>query len=122
YSPVLVVALEHNAEIEEIKRFINSARYREALDRLEVLATLQLAKWQQARINYLMAYCLHSSNIDFKRALDNYNLALENGHNEFSVLYYRGVLYMDLGDIEAAWTYFNCATSLDPSYNGAKHF
>src|SRR5207248_11310470 len=122
YSPVLVVALEHNAEIEEIKRFINSARYREALDRLEVLATLQLAKWQQARINYLMAYCLHSSNIDFKRALDNYNLALENGHNEFWVFYNRGSLYMQLGDIEAARRDLDRATSLDPSHQGAKQF
>jgi len=119
---VLVVALEHNAEIEEIKRYINSAKYREALDRLEVLGSLQLAKWQQARINYLIAYCLHSSSIDLKRALDNYNLALENGHNEFWVLYNRGALYMQLGDIEAARIDLDRATSLDPSHEGAKQF
>ena len=119
---MLVVALEHNAEIEEIKRYINSAKYREALDRLEVLGSLQLAKWQQARINYLIAYCLHSSSIDLKRALDNYNLALENGHNEFWVLYNRGALYMQLGDIEAARIDLDRATSLDPSHEGAKQF
>ena len=80
----------------------NSGRYREALDRLEVLLTHPLEGPQQARINYLTAYCLHSSNIDLKRALHNYNLALENGYQEFWVLYNRGALYMELGDIEAS--------------------
>jgi tetratricopeptide (TPR) repeat protein len=127
----LLNAVEYEAEIEEIARSLNSARSREDisraryltfLDRLEVLASLQLAKWQQARINYLIAYCLHSSSIDLKRALDNYNLALENGHNEFWVLYHRGVLRMELGDIEAARIDLDRATSLDPSHEGPKQF
>jgi tetratricopeptide (TPR) repeat protein len=112
----------YKAELEEITRYLNDARYREALDRLEVLATLQLDKEQQAKINYLIAYCLHSSNIDFKRALDNYDLALENGFDEFWVLYNRGALYMQLGDIEAARIDLDRAVSLDPSHEGAKQF
>jgi tetratricopeptide (TPR) repeat protein len=127
----LLNAVEYEAEIEEIARSLNSVRSREDisrawyltfLDRLEVLATLQLAKGQQARVNYLIAYCLQSSSIDFKRALDNYNLALENGHNEFWVHYNRGALYMQLGDIEAARIDLDRATSLDPSHEGAKQF
>jgi tetratricopeptide (TPR) repeat protein len=54
--------------------------------------------------------------------LDNYNLALENGHNEFWVRYNRGALYMQLGDIEAARTDLDRAASLDPSHEGAKQF
>ena len=122
---------EFNAEIDDIARHLNSARYREDilrarystfLDRLEGLAALQLDKGQQARINYLIAYCLHSSSIDLKRALDNYDLALENGFEEFWVRYNRGALYMELGDLKAARIDLDRAVSLDPSHEGAKQF
>jgi tetratricopeptide (TPR) repeat protein len=123
------VAVEYNAEIEEIEKHLNSARYREDishasylnfLDRLEVLATLQLDKGQLSRVNYLIAYCLHSSSIDFKGALDNYNLALENGYDEFWVRYNRGTLYMESGDLETARVDLDRAMSLDPMHAGAK--
>ncbi|MDQ6862358.1 MAG: tetratricopeptide repeat protein [Thermoproteota archaeon] len=148
---------QYSQEIEEVNRYVDSGRYPEALERLQVLATLQLDKWEQARINYLIvsclansgrypealerlqvlasihkweqarinylnAYCLHSLGIDLNNALDNYNLALEKGYDEFWVLYNRGVLYMELGNIEAARIDLDRASALDPSHEGAKQF
>jgi tetratricopeptide (TPR) repeat protein len=116
------VAVDYYERIEEIKGYINSAKYREALDRLEIIATLQLEKWQQARNNYLIAYCLHSSGTDLKRALDNYDLALEKGFDEFWVYFNRGALYMELGDIEAARVDLDRAATIDPNHEGARKF
>lgn len=99
---------------------IPPAEYQYYLHRLEELASLQLGNNIQAKIYFLIAYCLHCANIDLKRALDNYNLALENGHDEFWVTYNRGALYMELGDIDAARLDLNRAASLHPSHEGAK--
>jgi tetratricopeptide (TPR) repeat protein len=127
----LLNADEYITELEEITRYLYSARYREDilrtkyltfLGRLEFLATLPLGKDQEAKIYYLIGYCLHSSSIDLKRALDNYNLALKNGFDEFWVVYNRGVLHMELGDIEAARIDLDRAVYLKPTHEGAKQF
>jgi tetratricopeptide (TPR) repeat protein len=127
----LLNADEYKVELEEITRYFNSARSREEiplakyltfLERLEVLASLQLDIETQAKIYFLIAYCLHAANIDLQRGLDNYNLALENGYDEFWVVYNRGVLYMELGDIDLARMDLDRAVSLNPNHEGAKQF
>jgi tetratricopeptide (TPR) repeat protein len=116
-------------ELEEITRYFNRtvsrqdipyAKYLAILNRLEDLAALKPDKYLQAKICFLIAYCLHSSNIDLRRAIDNYNLSLQNGYDEFWVVYNRGVLHMELGDIEAARNDLDRAASLNPSHQGAK--
>jgi tetratricopeptide (TPR) repeat protein len=105
----------------EVTAYVDRGKYREALDRLEGLQVHEAERWQKARINFLTAYCLQCLWIDPERALDNYNLALENGYDEFSVLYNRGALNVKLGDFEAARTDLHRATSLKPDHNGVKY-
>ncbi len=112
---------EYDQGIEELKRYINSERYREGLDHLELLANHPMAKSDQARIYYFSAVCLQGLNTDYRRALEYYSLALENGFKqEFWVFYNRSLLYLQLGDLEAARVDIDHAVSLNPLHKDAR--
>lgn len=107
-------------EIKALERYVNSRSYREGLDRLELLVKCPMPKSEQAKVYYLAALCLQGLNTDYKRALDYYNFALENGYQEFWVLYNRGLLHIELGDLESARIDLDRAVSLNPSHEGAR--
>lgn len=108
-------------EIEEVKRSINSKKYREALDRLQLIMCKPTEKSDKSdpRIYYFTALCLQGLNTDYSRALNYYNLALEKGFKTFWLFYNRGLLYIQLGDLEAARIDLDQAVSLNPSHREA---
>jgi tetratricopeptide (TPR) repeat protein len=113
---------QRKREIEESERHVNSKRYREGLDHLEMLVNSPMAKSELGKVYYLAAVCLQGLNSNYKRALDYYNSALENGYQEFWVLYNRGLLNIELGDLESARIDLDRAVSLNPSNQGARKF
>lgn len=74
--------------------FIETNQFRRTLpilDRIIVLAP------HNARWNYYYALSLHMLKKDMQKALHYYNVALDNGFEEFWVKYNRGSLLYDFG-------------------------
>jgi glycosyltransferase involved in cell wall biosynthesis len=74
---------------------------------------LKTADW-----NYYSAYCLHNLGINLDEALSRYDLALEQGFDEFWVKYNRGSLYAKLGNNEQAKEDLMRAMQLKPEHQG----
>jgi ABC-type polysaccharide/polyol phosphate transport system ATPase subunit len=108
---------KNTVTINEIRQMIDNRNYATAIVSIrEILNN----KPNDGYIHYLFALCLHNLKIDHFKALYHYNLALENGFNEFWILYNRGLLYSELGDAKAAISDLKHAVSLNPSHQGAK--
>ncbi len=105
-------------DLESSEALVDNNKYREALDQLELfhkVNTGTIDKQVLAKFNFLTAICLHKLRSDFKRALGHYNLALENGFNEFWVKFNRGMLFLQLGELESAINDLTRAVELEPS-------
>jgi tetratricopeptide (TPR) repeat protein len=112
---------KYNQEIEVIERLVNNYKYREALDLLQALVNHNIEKSKQARTYYYIALCMQGLSIDYNRALDYYSFALENGFEpQFWVFYNRSLLYIQLGDLEAARIDIDKAVSLNPGHEVAR--
>jgi len=110
-------------DLESSEALVDNNKYREALDQLELfhkVNTGTIDKQVLAKFNFLTAICLHKLRSDFKRALGHYNLALENGFNEFWVKFNRGTLFLQLGERESAINDLTRAVELDPKHEGAR--
>lgn len=100
----------------EIQAMIDSSKYREAYEEIKQL----LRRYpNDAKLNYYCAFCLHMQKLDLDKALQHYNLALENGFDEYWVKYNRGSLLDELGDTCAASEDISRALELKPGDLGA---
>lgn len=100
----------------EIQALIESSKYGEAYEEIKYL----LRRYpNDAKLNYYYAFCLHMQKLDLDKSLQHYNLALENGFDEYWVKYNRGSLLEELGDIYAASEDINRALELKPGDLGA---
>lgn len=67
-------------------------------------------------LNYLYAFCLHSTNKELDKAMNYYNQALDQGFDEFWVRYNRGCLHVALGNKELARIELEKAFTLKPDF------
>jgi ABC-type polysaccharide/polyol phosphate transport system ATPase subunit len=120
-KPVLLETNTYDSQstytIEEIRKMINKHEYGRAITHLKPMLEKEPASGQ---LNYLFAYCLHCSHTDYALSLRHYDLALKHGFQEFWVMYARGSLYREVGDMEAASSDLKRAIFLDPSQDGPK--
>jgi len=72
-----------------------------------------------AQLNYLYGFCLHVLNKDIDKAIYSYNLALQNGFDEFWIKYNRGSLLFSKGDIRGSIADLEHAILLKPDHKGA---
>ena len=87
-------------------------------------ATMQLEELimklpNHALINYLYALCLHMQKKDPQKAIHHYNVALQNGFDEFWVRYNRASILADLGMLDDASADIDRALKLRPNDTGA---
>ena len=75
---------------------------------------------EQGDWNYLSALCIHNLGTDLQEALRRYDLALEQGFDEFWIKYNRGSLYAKLGNTEKAKEDLMRAVELRPEHQGAQ--
>jgi tetratricopeptide (TPR) repeat protein len=80
---------------------------------------LQMAP-NNSRWNYDYAFSTHRLRKDLQKALHYYDMALQNGFDEFWVRYNRGILFKELGDLENARVDFQQALTLNPDHNAAQ--
>lgn len=78
------------------------------LDRFIVLAP------NNARWNYYYALSLHMLKKDMQKALHYYNVAFDNGFEEYWIRYNRGMLLRELGDLDNARIDLQQAATLNP--------
>ncbi len=104
-------------QINKIRYLIDNNEFQKATLLLEEV----LKKFPaNAELNYLYGFCLHQQKKDLTKALQHYNLALENGFDEFWVKYNRGSLLSQRGDFDSALIDINRALELKPNDNDAK--
>lgn len=103
--------------VADIKKMIDRHDYSEAIKRLKPMLEKEPANGQ---LNYLLAFSLHCSQTDYAESLHHYDLALKCGFQEFWVLYGRGSLYREIGDVEAAVSDLKRAIMLNPAHEGPK--
>jgi len=70
-------------------------------------------------VNYLYALCLHMQKKDPQKAIHHYNVALQNGFDEFWVRYNRASILADLGMLDDASADIDRALKLRPNDTGA---
>lgn len=87
-----------NLTIDNIQRAIENNEFEKTKQLKDLLKKIP----SHARMNYLYALSLHLQNKDLKKALHHYNLALDNGFEEYWVKYNRSSLLGDLGQVDAA--------------------
>jgi lipopolysaccharide transport system ATP-binding protein len=103
--------------LREVSEMVNKKEYANAI---RCLKDMLKTEPQNSYMNYLFAYCLHNSNVDYSKALHHYNLAFELGFQKFWVLYGRGSLQYILHDHDAAREDLEMAVSLNPKHEGAR--
>jgi tetratricopeptide (TPR) repeat protein len=97
--------------------FIEHEQYQHAIPILEELLKQELSNplW-----NYLYALSLHRLGKHMTKALHHYNYALENGYEEFSIKYNRGLLFTSIGDKDAAIADLERAKRLKPEHKSTR--
>ncbi len=90
--PLLDLTVDNIQKAIENKEFGKTKQLKDLLKKIP----------SHARMNYLYALSLHLQDKELKKALHHYNLALDNGFDEYWVKYNRGSLLGDLGQIDAA--------------------
>ncbi|HYX48812.1 MAG TPA: tetratricopeptide repeat protein, partial [Ktedonobacteraceae bacterium] len=103
-------------KITKIREMIDKRQYQDAAIQLSDLLTV-LPK--DPELNYLFALCLHVQNKDLELAMKHYDLALQQGFDEFWVKYNRGSLYAKLGNTEQAKKDLMRAVELNPDHGAA---
>jgi len=103
--------------IHEVSKLVNTHQFSKAIRHLRKLLPTDP---ENGRLNYLYGFCLHHSKMDYKSALHHYNVALNNGFDEFWVRYARGSLFYILADYDLAREDLDKATSLKPGHQGAR--
>jgi tetratricopeptide (TPR) repeat protein len=105
-----------------LRQLIEEDDYPKCLPILDILLSIRP---EEAEWNYYRGFCLmqlqNDSEVLLRAALRHFNIALQNGYNEFWTLYNRGHLFYKLHELENSIADLQKATSLDPSHNGAKN-
>ena len=103
-------------DISRVRDLVYKNEYQKAIQLLEdVLKKFPV----HAESNYLYAFCLHIQKRNLTGALYHYNLALNNGFDEYWVKYNRGSLLAQLGDLDNAREDIKRALELKPNDVGA---
>ncbi len=95
------------------KQFIEIGKFGDAIS---ILVRLLNNNPSDPLWNYHMAFCLHQCNNDLQTALKHYNLALENGFDEFWVKFNRGLLLLQMNERHQARIDLERAYSLHPDH------
>jgi glycosyltransferase involved in cell wall biosynthesis/ubiquinone/menaquinone biosynthesis C-methylase UbiE len=107
----IVRSLKGERKVGAIQEMVDDKEYEKALP---VIEELLKKSPEDGRLNYFFAFCLHMLNKDLQKSLENYELALKYGFDEFWVRFQRGNLYMKLGDLGKARLDLEGALSLRP--------
>jgi FkbM family methyltransferase len=99
-----------NLTIDNIQNAIENNEFEKTKQLKDLLKRIP----SHARMNYLYALSLHLQNKDLKKALHHYNLALDNGFDEYWVKYNRSSLLGDLGQVDAAMADVEALQKLKP--------
>lgn len=94
-----------------IREYVNNAEWDKALLHVEQI----LDKYEDAEMEYFLAFILQSKKQMPDRSLEHYTLALKHGFDEFWIRYNRGQLYVTLGNIDLAIVDLERALMLHPS-------
>ena len=100
-----------------LRRLVENHQFDAALSVFEHLLS---ERPHQPEWNYLAGLSAHMARRDLERALNHYDLALEQGFDEFWARYNRGALLAELGDLERALADLERAAELNPDHDGAK--
>lgn len=102
-----------------VRYLINTKQFESGSAVIELIEQLPDAP-KDAEWNYLVASCLHGSQIKPQEALLRYNLALNYGYDEFLISYNRGILHKQLGNIAEAKKDLLRAIELKPDEDAIK--
>jgi tetratricopeptide (TPR) repeat protein len=99
---------------------VNEKQFENALILVESIEKQGSDALRNAEWNYLAAFCLHNLQVNLQEALRRYGLALEQGYDEFSVRYHRGLLHVKMGNVEQARIDLMRAVELKPDNEGVR--
>ena len=71
-------------------------------------------------LNYLMGYCLDRINRNLEESIGRYDMALQNGFDEFWIRYHQGFVSIDSGNFIESLRALQRATTLNPTHNDTK--
>lgn len=71
-----------------------------------------------AEAHYYLAFSLQMSNVQYKEAIEHYNLALEYGFEKFWIFYHRGILYLKMNENGKAKNDLKNAYELNSKHEG----
>lgn len=101
-----------NLTIDNMQKAIEKNEFEKTKELKDLLKRIP----SHPRMNYLYALSLHLQNKELKKALHHYNLALDNGFDEYWVKYNRSSLLGDLGQVDAALADVDALQRLKPGH------